>query len=504
MKGCFILQRQFAYIGHEIAVHLQEHYGVTEFCGYSYLRSSYDFLKSQTKIHYSELLSDEEVHERYKNEELNPEYLNELEKEFGIPFLWPFLKVDRVLMSNQLVRDYPYDKSHYTHEELLRILQVHAKAIRSMLEKERPDFLFCSVIGGVGAMLLYHMAKKMGVKTFVVLSTCLRNRWLISENYENFSYVDPIFLSELPTRRNTESWRKAELFLEEFRKKPIPYFKNTTPEAQAVTQRKQFQFLYPNNLGKSVSIQIKTLYQHLTDPGRHDYSYINPWNSLKDKLVRKIRNAIGNEDLYDDFNPTVDFAFFPLHYEPEVSLLLQAPYRENQIRTIQDIARSLPVQFTLYVKEHPVMVEFRPRKFYKELKKIHNVKLIRPTISSFAITPYAKLITTITGTVGWEAVLLKKPVISFGHQFYNSLSMVKYCHDIETLPLLVQEQLYKTSDDDEELIAFIASVLDDSIEIDLQTLWNSENDRLKQHEGLRPLADLLAKKLDLPYNKNPL
>lgn len=497
MKGCFILQRQFAYIGHEIAVHLQERYGVTEFCGYSYLRSSYDFLKSQTKIHYTELLSDEEVHERYKNEKLDPEYLSEFEKEFGIPFLWPYLKVDRVLMSNQLVRDYPHDQSPYTHEELLRILQVHAKAIHAMLKKEKPDFLFCSVIGGVGAMLLYHMAEKMGIKTFVILTTCLRNRWLISENYENFSYIDPIFLSELPIRRHTESWKKAELFLEEFRKKPIPYFKNTIPEAQAVTRRKQFRFLLPNRFIKSIYALVEMTYNYFTKTDRRDYSYISPWNYLKDRIVRKIRNAIGNEDLYDNFDPTVDFAFFPLHYEPEVSLLLQAPYRENQISVIQDIARSLPVQFTLYVKEHPVMAEFRPRSFYKKLKKIHNVKIIRPTINSFAITPYAKLITVITGAVGWEAVLFKKPVISFGHQFYNSLSMVKYCHDIETLPLLVQEQLDGAFDNDEELIAFIAAVFEDSIEIDLQTLWNSENDRLKRYEGLRQLADLLAKKLGL-------
>ncbi|MFA5185783.1 MAG: hypothetical protein WC551_04810 [Patescibacteria group bacterium] len=497
MKGCFILQRQFAYIGHHIALHLKERYGVSEFCAYTYLRSSNDFLASQEEIRYSPLMSDEEVHEKFKTEKLDPVFLKDFEERFGIPFLWPFLKVDRVLMSNQLVRDYPYDKSPYTHEELLRILQVHAKAILSMLEKEKPDFLFCSVIGGVGALLLYRMAKKMGIKTFVVVSTCLRDRWLISENYENFSFVDPVYLTGIADRKNTAVWKKAEAFLEEFRKKPIPYFEKTTPVSQAVTRRQQFKFLLPVNFVKSVRSFFKATHTHFTKPDRLDYSYISPWNSLKDKVARKIRNAIGNEAYYDVFDPNIDFAFFPLHYEPEVSLLLQAPYRENQIRVIQDIARSLPVQFTLYVKEHPVMAEYRPQSFYKELKKIHNVKLIRPSINSFSIIPHAKLVTTITGTVGWEAVLLKKPVISFGHQFYNSLSMVEYCHDTETLPLLVKKQLQSAADYDEELIAFIASVFEDSVETDLQTLWNTESDQKKVHEGLRTLADLLAKKLEI-------
>ena len=48
MKICFLLQRRFAYIGHNLAVLLKEKYGITEFCGYVYLRSSYDFLKQQS------------------------------------------------------------------------------------------------------------------------------------------------------------------------------------------------------------------------------------------------------------------------------------------------------------------------------------------------------------------------------------------------------------------------------------------------------------------------
>ncbi len=33
MKGCFLLQRRFAYLAHEIAKGLKEEYGMTEFCG---------------------------------------------------------------------------------------------------------------------------------------------------------------------------------------------------------------------------------------------------------------------------------------------------------------------------------------------------------------------------------------------------------------------------------------------------------------------------------------
>ena len=142
MKGCFILQRRFAYIGHNIAVFLKEKYGVNDFCGFVLQRPSYNFLKSQTEITYSKLLLEEDIHKDYKNVKLDINYLRWLEKEYGIPNLWPYLTVDRVVMSNQLVREYPYDKSPYTHEEMLKILQVKARAIIDFLEKEKQDFIF--------------------------------------------------------------------------------------------------------------------------------------------------------------------------------------------------------------------------------------------------------------------------------------------------------------------------------------------------------------------------
>ena len=49
MKVCFLLQRRFAYIGHKLAIILKEKYGVEDFCGYVYLRSSFEFLKKQTE-----------------------------------------------------------------------------------------------------------------------------------------------------------------------------------------------------------------------------------------------------------------------------------------------------------------------------------------------------------------------------------------------------------------------------------------------------------------------
>jgi len=497
MKGCLVLQRRFAYVGHAVARNLKERHGVSDFCGYVYTRQSEAFLKSQNDIQYGTLLIDEEIHERYKTETLDSEYLTQLEKKYGLPSLWPYLTVDRVLMSGQLVREYPYDHCKYTHEELLRLIQVYAKAVEKMLDEEKPDFLFCSVIGSVGSLLLLRMCQKRGVKVLFVNTGCIRNRWLLSEDNETFTGVDHLFKNERERLKNSESHKKAVEFLHAFRERPIPYIKTTTPNQYPTSRGKQFKFLNPKKGWSSLSTWAKEIKTSFTDPSRNDYDYIGPWNYARDLVKRKARNLVGASDLYEAFDPQADFAFFPLHYEPEVSLLLQAPYYTDQAHLIQQIAKSLPVQMTLYVKEHPTMVEYRTRRFYKELKKMPNVKLLPPTMTSYEILPHAKLIVTITGTSAWEGTFLKKPVIAFGHWFYNTLPFIKYCKEIEQLPFLIKEQLEDFAFDEEALLDFIAAIFEESVEVDLYDVWNHPEDRGAQKDAVAGFTDLLAKKLKL-------
>ena len=71
IKACMFMKRRFAYAGHAMAMVLQKKYGVKDFCGYTSLRSSLNFLQSQKDIHYSELALDEDVHKLYRKEKLD-------------------------------------------------------------------------------------------------------------------------------------------------------------------------------------------------------------------------------------------------------------------------------------------------------------------------------------------------------------------------------------------------------------------------------------------------
>lgn len=499
MKGCIFLHRRFTALGHNIALRLKEKYGVEKFCAYVSQRASYNFLKSQKDIEYTELILDEEIHKSYVNEKLDMDYLRRLESEYGIPNLWAYLTVDRIIMHNQLVREYPYDKPPYNLEEMLKILQVKAKAIIAFLEKERPDFLLTTqALSGLGNLLLYHVSKKKGIKIWTVSLTGIKNTWTISDHYIQSPLIERKFKDRLKSENKNEFYYSAaKKAVEEFRRQPEPYYKKLKPSEQLVGRKAQFKFLIPARLYRSLAYFFILIHRRFTDEERLDYSYITPWHYILDHAKRKVRNFIGVDDLYDKIDFKENFAFFPLQAEPETSLAVWAPFKTNQIEVIRQVARSLPIDYKLYVKEHPIMAQYRPRSYYKELKKVPNIKLINPAVTSFELLAHTKLIVTITSTLGLEAAFVKKPAITLGEIWFNCLSFIKYCPTMENLPYAVKEQLENFRYDENELLEFVAAILEESVNIDYLHLWEEESDMEKIKAGIAPLADLLAKRLGL-------
>lgn len=493
MKICFLMQRRFAYIAHDLAVHLRNRHGIEEFCAYVVNRPSYRFLKGQQEIKYSSLLLDEDLHREAEKTKLDLDYINFLEKEFGMPNLWPYVEIDRVVRLNQLVREYPMDTSKYTHEEMMVQIQVRAKAIITMLERERPDYLFCTVVAGIGSLLLFNIAKKMGIKARMIMPTKVGTRYTISSSYENFTEIDMEFDRLKKSGERAGNYEQAERVLAEFRRNPQTYAKIINHYLRRAKSVRQFDFLLPSKLKVYFRWLFGRIKYFLSEEDRRDYTYIKTLPKIKDQIWRKLRALRGVGDLYDKIDPEhEDFAYFPLHLEPEAVLHLYGYRYTNQLEVIKQVARSLPIHFKLYVKDHPRMVGFRPRRYYRELKKIPNVKLLDPQINTLQFLARAKLVTVITGSVGWEALQLRVPVITFGGVFFNKLSMVRHCDSYEKLSDIIKEQLENFQYREEEIVNYIGLILQRSVFIDLIHLWHRESDRKKKRQELIVLADFIA------------
>jgi hypothetical protein len=179
--------------------------------------------------------------------------------------------------------------------------------------------------------------------------------------------------------------------------------------------------------------------------------------------------------------------------------MLYAPRYTDQVHLIKQIARSLPLGMKLYVKEHAAMVGYRKRKYYKEIVRIPNVKLINPQINGLDLVQKAKLLVVISSTSGWEGVLLKKPVITFGDVFYNDIPGVKRCRSFEDLSWLVKEQLENWEHNEDQVVNYVSALLEESVPVDYIDLWLKAETaaEITENEGIIELAKALAKEVGL-------
>jgi hypothetical protein len=170
--------------------------------------------------------------------------------------------------------------------------------------------------------------------------------------------------------------------------------------------------------------------------------------------------------------PAAPFAFFPLHVDPEASTMVLAPQFTDQLAVIEALSKSLPLGMRLVVKEHIPMLGHRPPGFYERLARIPGVFLASPQDPGIALVREAALTVTITGTAGWEAVVLNKPALILGTPPYAMIGEgFVHCADLSKLPTAVQEALSLAPASDERLALYIAAALDVSFASGTDIIW---------------------------------
>jgi hypothetical protein len=117
--------------------------------------------------------------------------------------------------------------------------------------------------------------------------------------------------------------------------------------------------------------------------------------------------------------------YYPLHTEPETALQALSPEYFYQLSCIAALSRDLPAGVRLAVKETYAGVGRRPTDFYAQIREFKNVVMIRMMELGPEVIQRADAVATITGTGGFEAAVMGKPVLTFGrHNIYNFLPHV--------------------------------------------------------------------------------
>lgn len=156
-------------------------------------------------------------------------------------------------------------------------------------------------------------------------------------------------------------------------------------------------------------------------------------NRFKKKLKSRYTAAVSQPDYSEKY------IILNLHYQPEMTSCPSGSIFADQQLCVDILMNHLPEDYKIYVKEHPAQFysheeghTARLLEFYDDLKKYDRVKLIGTHIDSFKLTNHSQAVATVTGTVGWEAMALGKPVIIFGTSWYERYKGVLKITDEES------------------------------------------------------------------------
>ena len=122
------------------------------------------------------------------------------------------------------------------------------------------------------------------------------------------------------------------------------------------------------------------------------------------------------------------YVYMPLQLQPEMTTASLGGIYTDQALAIERLADLLPEGVRILVKENPKQGAYmRGPMFFHRLKRIPQVQFLPSSANTHALTANAQFVATVTGTVGWEAVRLGKPALTFGQAWYRSLpGVVEY------------------------------------------------------------------------------
>jgi hypothetical protein len=118
--------------------------------------------------------------------------------------------------------------------------------------------------------------------------------------------------------------------------------------------------------------------------------------------------------------PSADrpYVLVTLHKQPEASVDVAGYSMSNQVESIRSLARLLPVDWQIWVKEHAVATGDRSKSWYRELKRIPGVVLVAPELDTLPLMQGAQLVAAVTGTACFEAGVLGIPAITFAPIYF--------------------------------------------------------------------------------------
>ncbi|KJJ84924.1 capsule polysaccharide biosynthesis family protein [Candidatus Omnitrophus magneticus] len=246
--------------------------------------------------------------------------------------------------------------------------------------------------------------------------------------------LDAVKNDYMPIAGDTELDRLTKIYLEDIKCNGVRKTKKAIVDMEEAKSRGVFKGIFFKDILNRLE-KIKRDKEYYV----YDKSFIlRLINRVKAPLYRKML-LLGDTFNRDYFPDKERYFFFPLHMPGEWSNYSFLGLRNaDQVAVVREASYCLPLGAYLYVKEHTTGFGNRNMSFYKEIKKIPNVRLINPYANTMELIKKSQAVVTLGSTVGFETFLLRRPVIYWGEPWYRGFFGMYKANTPEQLSRLMQ------------------------------------------------------------------
>lgn len=361
----------------------------------------------------------------------NPDYkiLASLEC-VGVPTIKSMLQGDRVLR-------------HRKENEAMGYATLLALRIRDRLKELKPDVVLASHDSLHSAMSLA-VAKSLGIPWVAMAFS------VIPDNLTGFcNALTPNSLVPIERPVDSQLRNYARELMQNVRSKKHNVMAYRAPAS--LSQWLRQYMLHAKNL-----IRRKQATEIL---GVDRYTYPSILERVSD-ITRRTFNRIslpsGSMLLSP---PKARYIYYPLHMAPESTVDTWAPFFQNQLAFIAQLALAIPADVDFVVKLHFSDPDNYTRRQLQELMNMPNLYVAHPNASGNEFLEEASLVVGIQGTSSLEAALLGKPVLSFGDSPYQYFPRAERANRPDQLYEQIQRMLNLSAPTDDETVEAYAAYM---------------------------------------------
>lgn len=355
-------------------------------------RYQFDFLKNNPRF------TDLSLYYLYDHlPKLTAEQVSLLESEYCIPFstVRMMTVVSRVRYPN--ISALPSD---------MEFAQIVASWVKFFKEK-KPDVFICGLMDDYVGIIGMEVARKMGVKTSVLFSGGVYSgEYLLADInylpafYRKFSKKELAFASI----KATEGLTASKVMNANISKVFSKWFDLTA------------LWMAP----KMISAIFTSIYgYYFVIPKLERKMWLSTFELIGRQTKYFVRSQISKFYFKEEPVAGEKFVFFPLHFTDDAAIVTAVPFL-NQINAAEELARSLPDGWKLYIKAHPhwKCADLKIPDM-RRLRAIPNARLIKYDVGAKDLIRASCYTVVINSTVGYECLALRKKVFTLGN-FYPS------------------------------------------------------------------------------------